>query len=165
MQHDEPELCDDLAQEDYDAVFLHLQRAREEAEEEEGAAPDDFRVRVLGGTWSVASKGVALAAYSAEARPGEPAAWAAAYHFGLTARFEVSIYTATGAACCARAWCAKAQYFYNIYVNSGDENYEFSSADVEGWKEPEDLTSLAAGLAVPRALKRFAWLRALRPRK
>lgn len=165
LQHDEPELCDDLAQEDYDAVFLHLQRAREEAEEEEGAAPDDFRVRVLGGTWSVASKGVALAAYSAEARPGEPAAWAAAYHFGLTARFEVSIYTATGAACCARAWCAKAQYFYNIYVNSGDENYEFSSADVEGWKEPKDLTSLAAGLAVPRALRRFAWLRALRPRK
>ena len=83
---------------------------------------------------------------------------------GKTARFEVSLYTAAGAACLARAWCSKLQHFYDIWVGTGSAiKYVFSKADFASWSEPADFTELASSLIATKAVNRADKLRSQLP--
>lgn len=145
-------------------AFTQLLAARDAIGEEVETLPEDYRVKVLGGKWTKSHRGVAFDAYKGEGRPGRPTEFLEEYHMGKSARFDVSLYTVEGAACMARTWCNKCQYFYDLYKESGDRRYVFSAQDILGWESPADFLELAGRLDDPKAKKRVNWLQELAPK-
>ena len=79
-----------------------------------------------------------------------------------SARFDVSLYTAPGAALLARTWCDKCQYWYDIATANENHCHEFTEVETKSWEEPQGLTDLAL-LLQGRALQRWQRLHNLQP--
>ena len=53
----------------------------------------------------------------------------------------------------AETWVKKVQYYYDIYKHAGEAHYDFTDADVQGWRPGEAFNSLL-GVLQGRYLKR-----------
>ena len=151
----------ELSDLDIEGLFSALRAAREEAAEE-SVEGNDFRVRVLGGTWAATHKGVAFDAYRGEPAGEQALQFLEAQGLPKSARFDVSLYTAPGAALLARTWCDKCQYWYDIATANENHCHEFTEVETKSWEEPQGFTDLALLLQGP-ALQRWQWLHNLQP--
>jgi hypothetical protein len=106
----------------------------------------NFKVRVLGGSWTMMHRGVAADAIQGHARGQEVQAWCRAQKLPLSARFEIRAYGEASAAVFARAWCSKMQHLYRR-GSGGEAASSSSSADLSAvWKEPSEFTMLMGSL-------------------
>ena len=80
----------------------------------------------------------------------------------ISARFEISLYSATHASVFARAWAHRMQHFLNCEVAAGDVEYAFSDQDVARYSEPTEFAQAAKALqSQAQAVKRVQSIRAL----
>ena len=92
----------------------------------------------------------------------DAAAWCAKYGFGLTSRYEMSKFGDATASLMARTWCAKMQYYFEIYSAQHDVDYLYTEEDIAGFSALpgfEDLVVSLQGSARARA----RWLHEVRP--
>ena len=92
----------------------------------------------------------------------DAAAWCAKYGFGLTSRYEMSKFGDATASLMARTWCAKLQYYFNIYSAQRDVNYLYTEEDISGLSAPPRFEDLFLSLQAS-ARARARWLHDLRP--
>ena len=93
---------------------------------------EDFRVVVIGGKFTMQNRGLAFQGFSGQVRKGgEAEQWCHQYHLQMTSSYSSSWYGVEAAATCAREWCARLQYFFNIFRDSGDPVYKYTVADFE----------------------------------
>ena len=89
--------------------------------------------------------------------------WAADYNMGKSARFDMSLYGSSVANDLAQGYFHRCQYFFDIWLCSGDERYTYSQHDLDAYVEPcivSELQDILQG----RALARLRWLQSLVPR-
>lgn len=123
-----------------------------------------FRVKPLGGDWLAMHAGIAIDAWQSTAVGGAVAEWCARYHLQSSARFDISLYGNGGALTCARFWAQKSAFFYQLWQAAGEPHiYSFSEADIRSFSEPASFTDLMAQCDAPKAQRRFAQLRSMRP--
>ena len=119
---------DALAQEVLDRAWAELSDARATANTDPG---NDFTVHVVGNKFTVKKRGEAFEAFAGRVKAGGAAEqWCRQYNMQATSRYSSSWYGVDAAATCAREWCARMQYFYNIFQESGNPGYRFTSSDV-----------------------------------
>ena len=110
---------------------------------------DDFRVVVIGGQFTVKNKGAAFEAFAGQVKRGGAAEqFCRDYNLQLNSRYSSQWYGIDAAQTCAREWCARSQYFFNLFVESGNPVYRFTGADVAGCplsKEYKDLVGTVTG--------------------
>ena len=109
-------------------------------------------------------KGKAWDAAKGYASGKDVCGWCIKYHLVRTARYESSLYGEEGCKVFAMAWIAKMQYFYTIWKNQDNEDFKFTPADLNDWKEPSDFTALARSWTKKAAVKRVTEFRAIFPR-
>jgi len=96
-----------------------------------------FYTRVLAGrwTWSTREKGHAADGCCGFARGGGPQAWCIAYEFPRQASFMFEKYGRDAACQLAREFCRRGEYYYQLYLEAGDEDFEYTGEHVAGYEE------------------------------
>jgi hypothetical protein len=107
------------------SAAAELREAREVAAQGRDGC-DDFRVRVLGGAWTAAHKGVSFDAYRGECCCQQASVFLEAQQPPKSARFDVAVYTVAGAALMARTWCEKCQHLFDIATAHEDDKHSFT---------------------------------------
>ena len=118
----------DLEELDTAALFdeLRARRASVVSAEAEDGPGDDFTVRVLGGEWTLAHKGVPYDTFKASVVSGGLAeGWCRAHLLATSASYACARFGDEGALICATAWCQMLQYYYDIALNAGAVNGEY----------------------------------------
>lgn len=125
----------------------------------------DWKLRVLGGAWTMLHRGVAADAVQAYVRDGCPAlVFATQYHLGRSAKFDIALYGGMhGAMKMAHEFASKCQWCYHVWRRSGVPHFEFAAAVMAEYRPTEAFEALSGILVAPRALADARWLRALRP--
>ena len=155
-----------LAPEDAAHVWAQVENLRAEIEDPK-LRLSDFEVKVLGGAWTMAHRGVAADAIQGLARSQEAVHFCKQSKIPQSARYEISLYGEDVAAVFARTWVAKMQAFLNLWRDTKRRpTAAFTVLEYESWAEPSDFTLQARTLgACPKGSKRVEQLRALfRPR-
>ena len=118
----------DLEELDTAALFDELRARREsvvDAEAEDGPHRD-FTVRVLGGDWTLAHKGVPYDTFKASVVGGSLAdGWCRAHLLATSSSYACARFGDEGAQIAAAAWCQMMQYYYDIALNAGAVNGEY----------------------------------------
>ena len=101
-------------------------------------ATPDWRITALGGAWTQRHRGQTFDAFRAGSREGSaPSRWSVQYHLGKSVSFDVSLYGASGANDMARAFAHRCRYYFDLYEQSCESNYVYTSEDHEHYQEPE----------------------------
>ena len=79
-----------------------------------------------------------------------------------SARYAVASYGEERCQLLSAAWAHKMQYYYGVWVASGQARYMFQVADHDAYQEPEHFTALYGALQ-GQALARVDQIRALKP--
>jgi hypothetical protein len=145
------------------AAFDELHKAREAWGPTEESLGDDFKVNLLGGAWSLQTKGKAVVACLASAKTARATNWCIQYGMHRSGRFEVSLYGEQAAQTFARAWAHRMQFFLDLYLASGESQYRYTQGDKDSYLEPTEFTALASTLK-GKVLARAAQLRGTFPR-
>ena len=140
------------------AAFDELHKAREAWGPTDENLVEDFRVNLLGGAWSVQTKGKAVVACLALAKTSRAINWCIQYGMYRSGRFEVSLYGEQAARTFAQAWAHRMQFFLNLYLGSNESNYRYTQGDKDSYLEPTEFTALASTLK-GKVLARAAQLR------
>ena len=135
-----------LDDEALEAAFDELHRARQAWVPNADYLGDDFKVNLLGGTWSLQTKGKSVVAWLASARTPRASNWCTQYGLYRSGRFEVSVYGEKAAQTFAKAWAHKMQFFLNLYLASNEARYRYTPGDKDAYLEPGDFTALATTL-------------------
>lgn len=109
-------------------MFEELAEARAEA----AACIDDehLAIRTLGGNWTAANKHDSCDAWQGRAASRAAIEWAGRYRLPSAARFDISLYGADGALCCAKCWCQQLGCFFQTWLDAGAPRpYEFGLED------------------------------------
>lgn len=124
------------------AIFDELERRRKALAEDFPLPGDDFKVKLLGSTWTLENVGVS--ADCVQARAAHQLANEFCYRRGYpkTARFEIATYTEGNAAIMARGWAHRMQFFYDREVAYGRPGKKFDANDHNAYQEPTELTRL-----------------------
>ena len=88
--------------------------------------------------------------------------WCEQYDWALSSRLSIALY---GEAVCHRLvefWCQKMQFWYDLYLASGQSAYVYSERDVNSWVEPLEFTKRVVGASGP-AVASAEQIRASRP--
>ena len=88
--------------------------------------------------------------------------WCTSHLKKVSRRFDFSLYGEQGPFILARAWCHKANYFYNLWESSVDPAFTFTQAHVQSWPEPQEFANFALG-ASPEQFTAVKEIRALSP--
>ena len=159
-----PKVDECLDDDEIEAIFSELDRRRAELAASTPAelAVTDFAVKVLGGAWTRSHRGVDADAMQGHAVGNYAKQFCRRRGVAMSARFEISLYSATHASVFARAWAHRMQHFLNCEVAAGDEKYAFSEQDVARYSEPTEFAQAAKALqSQAQAVKRVQSIRAL----
>ena len=140
------------------AAFDELHKAREAWGPTEESLVEDFKVNLLGGAWSLQTKGKAVVACLASAKTPRATNWCVQYGLYRSGRFEVSVYGEHAAQTFARAWAHRMQFFLDLYLASNERQYRYTQGDKDSYLEPTEFTALASTL-MGKVLARAAQLR------
>ena len=156
--------CEALTDEQIEQAFTALRAEKEKYAGDDDEEVVDWQVSVLGGAWTLRHRGVAFNAFRSAPRVGSVAEqWAADYNMGKSARFDMSLYGSSVANDLAKGYSHRCQYFFDIWLCSGNERYTYSQHDLDAYVEPcivSELQDILQG----RALARLRWLQSLVPR-
>ena len=92
-----------------------------------------FKVCLLGGAWTKEHMGVVCDAVKAYASGQDAQAWCSKYALPLSARFGLRRCGQDQATALAGAWCARMQYFYDIFMQSSARSYQYTAEDIKGY--------------------------------
>ena len=84
-----------------------------------------FYTRVRGGRWTKLHKNKAADECTGLARGGWPKWWCDRFQFPLQKSFSFSTYGEESACALALEFCTRAEFFYNIWLESHDSEYDF----------------------------------------
>jgi len=98
-----------------EAVFEELRARRELLPEGDGVGEVYFRVRILGGRWTMERKGVAFDRYKGEVRAGSLAAdWCEASGMRSGCSYIIAKFGDVGAQVLASSWCEMMLYDFEL---------------------------------------------------
>jgi hypothetical protein len=143
------------------AIFDALGAKRAALADESELEFDNFRVTILGGQWTAKHKGVPFDAVQATARGDLPNAWSIKHGLNRSARFELALYGEAWAPVLARGWAHRMQFFYNLHVSSGTDDYRYTAVDAALYVEPAEFRRAADALDSAAASKRIAQIRGI----
>jgi hypothetical protein len=118
------ECCDEV----YDAVMADLLQVREKYQEGEGMDSHHFYIRILGGKWTKKFKGVCSDAVVCVCRE-YVAPWAKVFKWPRYKTFTFAKYGQLEAVMMAREWARRGNHWFDLYMNSGDDDGFAYSAD------------------------------------
>jgi hypothetical protein len=123
----EPEPLDD---DETDAVFDALEKKRALWALEVPTQPVWFKTTILGGAWTKAHTGLNFDNYKAYASGAVPVGWCQRV-FGIRqASFAVKKYGDEWASALAQFWAKRLDYFHQLWIDSGGEEYSCTSAEI-----------------------------------
>jgi hypothetical protein len=117
-----------------DGVWASLSDVRALWSSETPVLPDGFYTLITGGAWSVKHKGTAADRVQALARAGCHKDWCKQYSLNMMASWSFQLYGAAAANAMAVEWCRKLQYYFDIWMEQGSSNYQYTEADIKGYK-------------------------------
>jgi hypothetical protein len=126
------------------AQWDELTDLRKQWETDPRLRTDDFRLRVLGGKWTLGHRGVIADALCGYAVAEHIEQWCTARAVPMSYRCEISLYTIEVGAVMVRAWCTKMQYFYNLSLLAVP-GLAFAQADIDAFFHPVDFLALQVG--------------------
>ena len=122
---------------------------------------EDFKLKVLGGAWTLSVHGVVADALTGLAIGEHVQTWCRTRHVPMSFRCELALYTIEHCATMVRTWCAKMQHFFNISLTKAD-GAPFTDADREAFVYLADFEALALAFAGHRqGLNRIRQIRRL----
>ena len=122
-----------------------MEAARAEVGEEVIAELKSFKVRLLGGDFTMKAKAKGCDYWLAECRGKKPKEFVGVYF--RYASFRVGIELGADAHLLCRMWCHRMQYFFDVWLNSGDAFFVFQQSDIDAYREPPELQQLIDRLA------------------
>jgi hypothetical protein len=163
----EDEIAVEPEDEDFVAMALAQLEARRSKWEEDGhISVDAVEVIIRGGSWLAKHKHVAFDEFRAQPRTSEARSFCRLYGWHLSFSASIARYGESVASQLCLAWAHKAQHFYQLWCEGGDDSYDFSEADVKGYTEPLSYLELAIGMDIASpAFSRVCEIRAMVPRK
>jgi hypothetical protein len=111
---------------------------------------DDFKLKVLGGPWTLAAHGVISDALSGITIGEHAIDWCRVRALNLSFRCEIALYAIENCAVLVRTWCIKMQYYYNLSLTRPD-GVGFTDADRAGFVYPPEFELMAATTFVGHA--------------
>ena len=115
------------------AAFDELHKARGAWGPTEENVVEDFKANLLGGAWSLQTKGKAVVACLASAKTPRATNWCVQYGMYRSGRFEVSLYGEHAAQTFARAWAHRMQFFLDLYLASNERQYRYTQGDKDSY--------------------------------
>ena len=107
-----------------------------------------FYSRLLGGRWTLEHAGEAADGACGFARSGPPKTWCGKYGWATSRKFLFSRYGKEGATTLAREWARRAEYFYRLYLASGDVGFKYSQEHVDRYVDSPVFLDYLIGLDV-----------------
>lgn len=101
--------------------------------------PTFFYSRLLGGRSTKAATGEAADGARGVARAGAPTECCSEYAWPKTRSFMFGRYGREGASTVAREWARSADYFFRLYLESGELPFRYTQEHVDGCPESSDL--------------------------
>ena len=157
----EPEVLG-LDDEAIDNAFEELQAIRSQWQVDYQDSIQHFKVCLLGGAWTKEHVGVACDAVKAYASGKEALDWCSKFGFPTNTRFGIRKLGQERATVLAGCWCSRLQYFYDIFCRAKRDNYQYTSADINGSPVPKDSLSQTSEGGIFQ--ERLAQILALRPK-
>ena len=93
-----------------------------------------FRVKVLGGKWTMERKGVACGRHQGQVRAGTLAAdWCVAHAMGSSSSYTIAKFGDVGAQALASSWCEMMLYYFELASGCVDGTHvSYHGFDPEG---------------------------------
>ena len=149
---------DEEVMEFYDAV---MKTKQEEFASVGVISTDDFSLRVQGGSAARRAKWQPDSVLC-EAKNKNVQRWCRRYGLQMSARYEMTAHGEIGASLLADHWCQRMQFYYNMYIESQEENFIYTDDHHCCYQEAPDLENFLQSAA--RASKtRVEQIRAILP--
>jgi hypothetical protein len=132
-------------------------KRRELGLERDAAEAADFRVKLIGGAWSLKQQGASYVGFSGRTCSVPAEQWCKDYALHMSSYYQIDKFGEHGAHLCASAWCSAMQHFYDLWnLRPKISKYKFTDADVASKpvnKELQELLPSLSASARPRAAK------------
>ena len=125
---------------DVEAAVDELLAIRSEWDYDLGVAEEFFFIRILGGPWTMANRGVAADAAGGFARPGVGKDWCKSFAFPAQASFAFNRYGREGANQLAREYCRRGHFFLRLWLQSGTD-FQFTQEHIDAYQEAAEWRS------------------------
>lgn len=123
-----------------------------------------FYTRIMGGAFTKKKTGEAADGCSGFPRGGKPTRWCDLYAFPKKRSFMFGKWGRAAATQMAREYCRRGEYFYNLFLNAGEnEEFKYTASHVEAYVPGSDWLEFLRGCPDPVKAK-AADLQAIRPR-
>jgi hypothetical protein len=122
-------------------LFETLEKKRLEWGVDERGPGEDFRLVILGGTFTLKKTKQAYDAFQGRASTKVAEDWCEKSGLAKSSRYAVKTFGDANASLMARAWCSKMQHLLDLSLEGGAGFFP-SAEDVAAWVEPEELTTL-----------------------
>ena len=147
---------------DIEAMLGDLDRARAELATAGEASFDDFKTRVLGGTWLAIQQGIGKDAVQGICRTALARRFCDRRGVLQSTRFNYSEHGKDAPGIIARAWRHRMQYFLNIELSDpAGERLRFTAEHRRAYSEPTEFARLASECSHPPTQQRIAQTRAV----
>jgi hypothetical protein len=142
---DAQEDLDELPDDALARVWQELQDKREQWAVDAVCYGEDFTTIIRGGPWTAIHKGKAFDRCAATAKPGGPSQWCVQHAMNKQAHFSFNLYGEVVASSLAAEWCKRMQFFYNLWLGSG-QAYTYGPEDKVAYKPGDAWHSFKANL-------------------
>ena len=134
----------DLEDVDIEGIFAKLDDMREAWQlKYSDKMMADFGGTVLGGASTYKAARVVADYVCVEATTADARAFTKKYKLNNSRRASISAYDGVhNATVLVTEWASRMQFFLDLYRSSGDENYSFTEADYDSYKEQAEFTRL-----------------------
>ena len=131
--HREPhERVLDLDEDQVAAAWGEFRETREAWASDIPKREDDFKMTLRGGAWTFQHRGVAADAVMVSSATELGRRWTAAYAAPKMASFSILLYH-DKATLMGLEWCAKRQYYCDLWLSHDCMQYDYTNADHEGY--------------------------------
>jgi hypothetical protein len=104
---------------------------------EENQDEMNFYTRILGGDWLMETRGLAADRIGGYART-EAKPWCALYKWPKEKSAAFARHGMDESKCLIREWCRRSEFFFNLYVEAADTEFEYTAAHCASYPESVD---------------------------
>ena len=131
---------------DFQQVWDDLAERRRLWSLEAPKVSEDFVTHIRGGTWTAKHRGVTADCVVAQATGRLAMEWCRKYGLNRMASFSFAKYGESTANHMALQWCRRLQHYFDLWLQSDEAVFEYSSAALESYDPGQEWTSLLATL-------------------
>ena len=104
----------------------------------------DFYIELRGGRWTDAHRGVAYDVVRGKAATATVEHWCRLFSLRFSASFAIARYGMSSASRLAACWKHRMQFFYDMWLECGEDNHCFTLANLALYVEPPEVATLIA---------------------